>query len=130
MAALEYCAHNERVPGKAPFRTLLLLAVASAALTGCGGSGHDDGPTSYVGTASNAAVYVTWTESGGSVTGELTQALAPSRPDGQVETQRTSLTGTISHHAVSLNLAGGTTLTGKLDGDTLTLEYPAAVAAW
>jgi hypothetical protein len=105
-------------------RWAALAAAIAAAFVGCGGSGDDDGPASYVGTASNAALYVTWTQSGNAVTGQLTQALAPARPDGQVQTERTSLSGTVSDGAVSLSLAGGSTVTGKLDGNTLALEYP------
>ena len=110
-------------------RSLLALG-ACLLLVACGGG---DGPASFVGTASNAAVYVTWTRSKDTLNGQLTQALMPDTPDGEVETDRVSFTGTVSDNAVSLRLDQGlgtsTTLTGKLDGDTLTLDYPGSDGA-
>ena len=104
----------------------LLAALACVAVAGCGGGG--DGPAGFVGTASNAAVYITWTRAHDALTGQLTQALMPNDVDGQVETDRVGFTGTVSDDAVSLRLDQGlgtsTTLTGSLDGDRLTLDYP------
>jgi len=63
----------------------------------------------------NAAVYVTWTRTQDTLNGQLTQALMPDTPDGDVETERVSFTGTVSDDAVSLRLDQGlgtsTTLT-------------------
>jgi hypothetical protein len=100
--------------------------VGCVLLAACGGSAS--GPGSFVGTASNAAVYVTWTRSKDALTGELTQAFMPEKVGDQVQTDRVSFTGTVSDSAVSLRLDEGlgstSTLTGTLDGDTLTLNYP------
>ena len=97
-------------------------------LAGCGGN---DGPASYVGKASNAVVYVSWTQSKDSLSGQLTQARASDDvQEGNVDTDRVGFDGTLDGSAVSLRLNEGlgttSTLTGKLDGDTLALDYPGA----
>ena len=108
-------------------RALSLPVLLGLLLAGCGGSG---GPSSFVGTASNAAVYVTWTRSDDALSGQLTQAMAPEQVDGEVQTNRVGFSGTVSGEAVSLRLEQGlgtsSTLTGSLDGDTLSLDYPGA----
>jgi hypothetical protein len=102
---------------------LALVGVALAA-AGCG----DDGPASFVGRASNAVVYVTWTRSDDTLTGQLTQARRADENDGTVDTVRASFDGTADGSAVSLQLDQGlgavSTLTGELDGDALALDYP------
>jgi hypothetical protein len=101
----------------------LWLAAALITIAGCGGD-----PTGYVGTASNAALYVSWTRTDNELTGQLTQTRANDDGDGTVQTRRTSFTGTVNENAVSLRLDHGfgtsTTLTGTLNGDTLALDYP------
>jgi hypothetical protein len=102
-----------------------LWAMIAAATVGCGA---DDGPAGYVGQASNATIYVTWTRSGDALTGQLTQALISQDGDGEVDTQRVSFEGAVDGSSVSLRLDHGlgtsTTLTGKLDDDVLALDYP------
>jgi hypothetical protein len=102
-------------------------ALLVAAFSGCGGS--DDGPASYIGRASNAVVYVSWTKTKDSLSGQLTQARAVDDVSkGIVDTERVSFDGMIDGKAVSLRLNEGlgstSTLTGKLDGDMLALDYP------
>jgi hypothetical protein len=103
------------------------LAVAAALLVaGCGGGAR---PDSYVGRASNAALYVTWTRSDSRLSGQLTQALADNQT-GTVKTTRASFDGTIDGSSVSLRVDQGlglaSTITGSRDGDTLALDYPGA----
>jgi hypothetical protein len=101
-----------------------VLIFAALAAAGCG----DDGPASFVGRASNAVVYVTWTRSDDSLSGQLTQARRADENDGTVDTVRASFDGTADGSAVSLRLDQGlgsvSTLTGELDGDALALDYP------
>lgn len=99
--------------------------------TGCGG---DAGPAGYVGRASNAVVYVSWTSADNSLSGQLTQARAADDvTEGTVATTRVSFDGTRHGSSVSLKLDEGlgstSTLTGTLDGDTLALDYPGADGA-
>jgi hypothetical protein len=101
-------------------------------MAGCGGD--DDGPASYVGQASNAVVYVSWTNSKDVLSGQLTQARASDDVSkGTVDTERMSLDGKIDGKAVSLRLNEGlgstSTLTGKLDADMLALDYPGNAGA-
>jgi hypothetical protein len=109
----------------------LISVCLGALLAGCGGS---DGPAGYVGQASNAVVYVSWTRSNDSLSGQLTQSRAADDvQEGKVDTERVSFDGTVDGSAVSLRLNQGlgttSTLTGKLDGDTLALDYPGADGA-
>jgi hypothetical protein len=107
-----------------------LLAFLVLLVAGCGGS---DGPGNYVGKASNAVLYVSWTRSKDALSGQLTQARAADARDGTVDTERVSFDGTVNGSSVSLRLNQGlgttSTLTGKLDGDTLALDYPGADGA-
>lgn len=103
-----------------------LVVMTAAALVGCGGGG---GPAGYVGRASNAVVYVSWTKSEDALSGQLTQARADDDvAKGAVDTVRVGFDGTIDGKGVSLRLDEGlgttSTLTGRLDGDTLALDYP------
>jgi hypothetical protein len=106
-----------------------LLGLLLLAPVGCGGG---EQPDSYVGTASATAVYVTWTRSDRSLTGELTRALIPARAAG-VRTDRVGFTGTVAGSSVSLRLAHGLgarkRLSGTLAGNTLTLDYPGGDAS-
>jgi chaperonin cofactor prefoldin len=121
-AFLSLSAHSVRTRAI----SIILTIVAALVVAACGGS---DEPASYVGKASNAVVYVSWTRSNDSLSGQLTQALAADDvTQGTVNTQRVGFDGTVDGSAVSLRLNGGlgatSTLTGKLDGDTLALDYP------
>jgi predicted small lipoprotein YifL len=104
----------------------IVAAALAWSLAGCG----DDGPASFVGKASNSVVYVSWTRSGDSLSGQLTQARRPDQTDGTVDTSRASFDGTVDGSAVSLQINQGfgsvSTLTGKLDGDDLALDFPGA----
>jgi hypothetical protein len=82
-----------------------------------------------VGTASNAAIFVEWTRSGGQLSGELHQALlVGSGSTEQVSSQSEAFTGTVSGNSVTLSLNQGlgsvTNLTSTLDGQQLELNYP------
>jgi hypothetical protein len=92
----------------------------------CGGA-SSDGPYSFLGKAQNGAVYVSWNRDGDAVTGQLTQALRDDT-DNKVKTSRVSFAGTVKASGVTLQLGEGfgsvSTLTGKLAGDRLELEYP------
>ena len=59
----------------ARFAARVCTGVLALVTAGCG----DDGPASFVGRASNAVVYVTWTRSGDSLSGQLTQSHATKR---------------------------------------------------
>lgn len=106
-------------------RTVLLALLAALVVAGCGGS--DDGTHSYLGEPRNGVIYVTWNRAGDDVTGGLTQALLDATTN-VVSTKRVSFTGKVNDSGVALQLAQGfgtsTTLTGTLDGDKLTLQYP------
>lgn len=73
-------------------------------------------------------MYVTWTRSGDTLLGQLTQAKSAEDGSGTVDTQRVDFDGTAEGSSVSLRLNQGlgntSTLTGTIDGDTLTLDYP------
>ena len=103
---------------------VILCAVASLLLAGCGGKRSDSAPHSFVGKTDDLVLYVTWNRDGDELSGSLTQGQLE---DGKrVQTNRASLTGTISGSGVTLDLkqpSGPTSLTGKLDGDALALEY-------
>jgi hypothetical protein len=103
-----------------------VLALGIPLMSGCGGS---DGPGSYVGRASNAVIYVSWTRKDDHLSGSLTQALRDDQVN-QVTTHRVSFSGTVSGSGVSIDVNQGlgnvTTLTGELDGDVLKLDYPGA----
>ena len=102
---------------------------SAGASSGSSGGGSTGTSGSFVGTASNAAVLVQWTRSGGQLTGELQQALLDgSGSSEQVSSQSEAFTGTISGNSVTLSLNAGlgsvTNLTGTLDGQQLDLNYP------
>ena len=103
-------------------------AAAGPAAVAPGTSGNSG---SFVGKASNAAVFVTWTESAGQLSGELQQAiLQTDSGSGQesVNNQSISFTGSMSGSSVTLSLNQGlgstSNLTGTLNGGNLTLNYP------
>jgi hypothetical protein len=105
---------------------VVLASSVSLVLAACGGH---DGPAGFVGKASNAVVYVSWTRSNDALSGQLTQARAADDvTKGTVDTERVGFDGTVDGSAVSLRLNEGlgttSTLTGRLDGDTLALDYP------
>ncbi len=105
----------------------LALVLAALLAAGCGGGdGADEGPRSFVGKASNVALYVTWTRDGRELTGSLTQAVLDAAKD-DVATKRAAISGTIVGEGVTLDLADpygeASRLTGTLRGDTLELEY-------
>jgi hypothetical protein len=76
-------------------------------LTSCGGSNSS---SSFVGTASNAAIFIQWTRNGNQLTGELQQAIAQtdntsSTPGSQsISNENLAFTGTISGSSVTLSL--------------------------
>lgn len=106
---------------------MLLSAAAALGIAACGSSRPSSG--SYVGRASNAAIYVQWTRSGNKLTGELHQALLQGS-SGQtgVSSQSVAFTGTVSGSSVTLTLNQGlgstTNLTGSLRSSQLALSYP------
>lgn len=112
------------------FRVVLVgltAGVCAVVLTACGSSGPSAG--SYVGRASNAAIYVQWTRDGSKLSGELHQALLQDESNQtSVSNQSISFTGTVSSSSVTLSLNQGlgstTNLTGTLHGKRLFLSYP------
>lgn len=107
------------------------VLVGVTCLAACGGG--EAGSGSFVGTTSNAAVFVQWTQNGSQLTGELREALLQtdssnsSNPDS-VSSQNSAFTGTISGSSVTLSLNQGlgsvSNLTGTLNGSELDLNYP------
>jgi hypothetical protein len=138
-------------PGHAAGGRLLVLLALASCLTACGstapgattggpsagstsassdsGGGSTSTSGSFVGTASNAAILVQWTRTGGQLTGELQQALLEgSGAQEQVSSSSQAFTGTLSGNSVTLSLNQGlgsvSNLTGTLNGQQLDLNYP------
>jgi hypothetical protein len=113
---------------------VLGVAACGSSVGGSGGgsavpAGSTDNSGSFVGTASNAAIFVQWTRNGSQLTGDLQQALIQgSGSQEQVSSQSAAFTGTISGSSVTLSLNQGlgdlTNLTGTLNGSDLDLGYP------
>jgi hypothetical protein len=116
-----------RLPLLLPRRLRFGVIAAALLLAGCGDSGSS---ASYVGSARDTAVYVSWTRTKDSLSGQFTRALASATPGAPLRSDRVNFTGKVSGDAVSLQLAKGLgsmrTLTGALDGDSLVLSYPGA----
>jgi hypothetical protein len=105
----------------------LLIGAVSLGLTACGSSGPSSG--SYVGRASNAAVYVQWTRKDSKVTGDLNQALLQgSSGQTTVSAESVAFTGVVNGSSITLTLNQGlgstTNLTGTLHSSRLSLDYP------
>jgi len=104
---------------------IVTCAVAALLLAGCGGGQSDGGASSFVGNDDDLVLYVSWNRDGDKLTGSLTQGQLENGE--RVQTSRASLTGTVSGSGVTLDLrqqsGASSTLSGKLDGDALTLEY-------
>jgi hypothetical protein len=107
----------------------LSIAIFVAA---CGGSSNGSG--SFVGTASNAAIFVQWTRNASQLSGELQQATLQnngqsdsSNPES-VSNNSVAFTGTVSGSGVTLSLNQGlgsvSSLTGTLNGSELDLNFP------
>lgn len=132
-------------------RWIAVLWVACAfALNGCGStapsageaSSGGGGPSavpagssgssgSFVGKASNAVVFVTWTQNAGQLSGELQEGTLQTDSGSGTESvanDSVSFAGTISGSSVTLTLNQGlgatTNLTGTLTGNELNLNYP------
>ncbi|CAN5646410.1 hypothetical protein BH20ACT17_BH20ACT17_07160 [soil metagenome] len=107
-----------------PLRVITCVVVAVLLLAGCSGEGGDNATRSFVGKTDDLVLYVTWNRDGNELSGALTQGQLE---DGkQVQTSRASLAGKISGSGVTLDLTGPygpASLTGKLEGDALSLEY-------
>ena len=100
-------------------------------VTACGSS---NGSASFVGKASNAAIFVQWTRNGSQLSGELEQATLQdnsesdsSNPDS-VSNDNVAFTGTVSGSGVTLSLNQGlgsvSNLNGTLNGGELDLNLP------
>ena len=111
------------------------LSVGGASSDSSSGGAVPAGSTgssgSFVGKASNAVVFITWTQSAGQLSGELEQGtLHTDSGSGQesVATESDSFTGTVSGSSVTLTLSQGlgatSNLTGRLSGSQLDLNYP------
>jgi hypothetical protein len=96
--------------------------MAMALLAGCG-----NGPSSFVGRASNSVIYVDWTRDHSRVEGTFRQALIKPEEPGSVDEKSASFSGTINDADVTLRIGGellGSNITGELDGSTLELHLP------
>jgi hypothetical protein len=115
------CKHSNAIGN--PF-TLALLTVALF-VGGCGSSSPAAGQKGYLGTATDGVIFVQWTEVDGRLTGQFEElALRPSDPL-DFDASNSGLAGVRNGTSMSFDLLGSTrTLTGTLNGDTLTLVGP------
>src|SRR5438132_690066 len=101
---------------------VLLCALVAG---GCS-SGQTNGTGSFLGRASNAAVFIQWTRTGSSLTGSVQETILR-RPTGAgVKSSQAPFTGTISGNGLTLQLSRGETLVGHLEGSGFMLTYPGA----
>lgn len=71
--------------------------------------------------ASNGALFIQWTRTGGRVSGTYSQSFTPQGDPSHVTHESDSFTGSVSGSSVTLTLDNGTNLNGTLSGDTITL---------
>lgn len=118
-----------------------VFAAALAVLAGCGGGGGHvtlkspsstgessattaagDALPGWVGSDGSLAMYLTWTENSGSLSGQLTTAEIV---DGDVRSSSAGFTGTRQGSSVTLSFSrGGIAFSGQVGGSTLTLGFP------
>jgi hypothetical protein len=86
-------------------------------LVGCGDSSQVSSSFgSYIGHASNAAVFIQWTRSGDSLSGSLQEAMAKEGEGGGVESSSRAFTGTINGKGLTLTLHEALDSTSALVG--------------
>ncbi|HXE94257.1 MAG TPA: hypothetical protein VN544_10690 [Gaiellaceae bacterium] len=92
------------------------------------GSVGSDGAASFVGTASNAVIFIQWTRAGSNISGALQQSILKSPAGSGIDSQAIAFTGTIAGNGLTLQLNEGlgsvTSLTGQLSGSGFSLTYP------
>jgi hypothetical protein len=98
-------------------------------LVGCGGSGQVSSSVgSYIGHASNAAVFIQWTRSGDSLSGSLQEAITKEGEGGGVESSSRAFAGTINGKGLTLTLHEAlnstSALVGRLSGTGFTMTWP------
>lgn len=81
---------------------------------------------SWVYSGRDGVAYISWTDHAGSLSGQM-QTLRPSLAGQPFNAQSDSFDGVLSGEQVSLRFASGTTWTGTLRNDTLTLVAPSAL---
>lgn len=104
---------------------------ARLSAAGSGGSSGDissDGAASFVGTASNAVIFIQWTRAASNVSGSLQQSILKSPAGSGIDSQSIAFTGTIAGNGLTLQLNEGlgsvTSLTGQIAGSGFSLTYP------
>ncbi|WP_052207226.1 hypothetical protein [Sinomonas humi] len=119
---------------------IALLALATAALTGCSPSSTTSGASSptqnaadnsvggWVGTAQGAAMFLQWTRNGDNVTGSLVETNIQSSDTTKTQNYNDSFTGTISGSSATLTFSGvlGATsnLSASLQGGNIIMSFP------
>ena len=110
---------------------LVIISVIVLAITGCGGSTAStdtNGAASFVGRASNAAVFIQWTRAGDSLSGSLQEAIEKEGEDSGVESSSRAFTGTVDGNGLTLTLNEGlgstNALVGKMSGDGFAMTFP------
>ncbi len=114
---------------------VLLLAVVvalivAASIKGRSGSTQGtenmNGPGSFVGSASNAVMFVQWTRAGETVTGSLREAITKSLAGSGITATDYPFTGVIHGDGITLNLTGAesTTYVGEVKGEGFNLTLP------
>jgi hypothetical protein len=96
-------------------------------LAGCGStdsSGEASGPGSFIGRASNAALFIQWTRASGSVTGSLREEITKRGGRGLSTGEGKSFSGVVNGKGISLQVAGGETLVGQFTGSAFSLSLP------
>ena len=105
------------------FLLLVSLLLVSWAVVGCGSL-----PTSFVVTNATELQYITWqAQNGGQVTGSLFDNSYAQFAGNAISSSSLALTGNQQKNQVNLvlsGLLGGFTLTGTIQGNTLTLTEP------
>lgn len=101
---------------------LVLIGVLIAGCT----PAADRGPTTLVAQGSDQTSIVQWTEDDdGVLTGTYQRVSASTETDGPTtDTSNASIRGHLSKGLLNLTFDGGTTVTGTLSGDTMTLSVP------
>lgn len=114
-------------------RGLAYFGALALAATACGGGavfGADcDGVSGWVGESAGSAMFVSWTEDDGALSGTLDyRTLATGSTGAEVDSTTVAFTGSRQDDDITLSLQHGlgavTNLTGTLDGDELSLVAP------
>jgi outer membrane murein-binding lipoprotein Lpp len=107
--------------------SLLLAACGSSSVKGTGGTvplagSHTNLPASWTSIQDgSSAALITWTVNGHSASGDLTDSSLDST-GLIIDSNTDAFTGTISGSSLTLNLSGGTTVTGSVSSQKLQLQ--------